>query len=99
MRYTIYGLDVYPDGDGSWVENDRFLMGEVEISMQDDAGTILDRLGQVEYHPLWTRGPVPLLPKHRRNKVTLVDLYGGGDWLEVQMQVDERPLYGLQREA
>ncbi len=97
MKYTVYGLDIWPDGEGGWQENDRFEMGEIDLSESEPDEAVLDKLERTTYRPSWLRHEIPLLNSKRRSKVTVVDLYGGGDWLEVQNRVDERPIYGLQR--
>lgn len=47
-KFEVYTLDMFPDGDGGWVENERQKIGTIEIQSSEQAfpEAILNALAQ-----------------------------------------------------
>lgn len=91
QRYQVYQLDMLPD-EGSWVENERFFLYEIAIHADPDdmAAMKVAIFEALQYEGLLTMSA-------SMDKVSLVDYYSSGEWLEVTIGEEdvEPPLFGL----
>lgn len=92
QRYQVYQLDMLLDGEGSWVENERFFLCEIAIHADPDdmAAMKVAVFEALQYEGLLTMSA-------SMDKVSLVDYYSSGEWLEVTIGKEDvnPPLFGL----
>lgn len=98
MRYKIYRLDMYQDGDGAWVENDRLPLGTLDIDGDIESLTdvsILAALARFSFQDCVGRS-IHVINTTDRRRIYAEDLYGDGTWWEVGEVKGHMPTYGLE---
>ena len=98
MKFDVYELDMWSDGDGGWTENSRSKIGSLELPVtrvEDVTGLmVLETLVSAEFTGMFGRSYRPLTTKDRR-RVYAEDCYGDGRWWEVGAVKEHYPMYGL----
>lgn len=96
FQYDVFAIDMFPDGVGGWVENERQKIGLLHIECNGDVTpesiiailrdfTYTDFLG-AEHHVLTTTD---------RRRIYAEDYYGDGSWWEVGTRKGHKPFLGL----
>lgn len=96
FQYEVFFLDMLPDGDGGWLENERRKIGaiEVECSEQSLPLAILNALRDFTCRDIVGRERHVLTTTDRR-RIYVEDCYGTGNWLEVGTRKGHKPFLGL----
>jgi len=97
QTFDVYLLDVYPDENGGWQENDRHFLGKIDVEMvgtEIDDFDILAAMRKFTYSDLSGRKINALMTTDRRT-VYAEDYYGDGEWWEVGSVKNHVPVYGL----
>lgn len=96
-KFEVYTLDMFPDGDGGWVENERQKIGTIEIQSSEQAfpEAILNALCNLTCSDIAGREHHVLNTTDRR-RIYIEDFYGTGEWWEVGTKKGRKPFLGLQ---
>ena len=98
IRFDVYALDMWTDGEGGWTENARSRIGSVELPANRIEEVtdlmILKALNEVEFADFMGQRYHPLATKDRR-LVYAEDYYGSGEWWEVGFVKRHEPVFGL----
>lgn len=99
LRYEVYLLDMYQNEYGEWQENERHLLGHLDLDCSADEGIksvdILRAMRRFTFVNLMGRSVCTLDTVDQR-RVYAEDLYGCGSWWEVGTVKGHLPVYGLQ---
>ena len=98
MEFEVFELDMWPDGEGGWEENDRHRLGRIQIDVDS-----IDKITDVKLIDALYRFKVrgsfgltsPAINTTDRRRVYAEDLYGDGRWFEVGAKKEHLPMYGL----
>lgn len=95
-KFEVYSLDMLPDEDGGWTENERQKIGGIEAKCSEKSLplSILDALRDVTCRDITGREHPVLLTADRR-RVYIEDYYGTGEWWEVGEKKGHKPFLGL----
>lgn len=98
FTFEIYYMDMIPDGDGDWQENERIYLGKVDI-LAESIEDIDDKKILKAVHNHWaveySGRKVQAFHTTDRRRVYAEDLYGDGTWWEVGYKVQHKPVLGL----
>ena len=96
-KFEVYSLDMLPDENGGWVENERQKIGTLEIrcSEQSIPRCILDGLHNSIVRDIAGREH-HILDTTDRRRIYIEDFYGTGEWWEVGTKKGNKPFLGLQ---
>lgn len=95
-KFEVYSLDMLPDVNGRWVENERQKIGGIEVECNEESlpRALLNALRDVTCRDITGREHPVLLTTDRR-RVYIEDYYGTGEWWEVGEKKGRKPFLGL----
>ena len=98
IRFDVYELDMWSDGDGGWTENARYKIGSIHVPDMDVGDMteveILKVMKKAAFRSMTGTSFHPLTTRNRK-RVYAEDYYGDGKWWEVGIVKGHQPLYGL----
>lgn len=96
FQYEVFILDMLPDGDGGWLENERRQIGAIEVECDEQSLplAILNALRDLTGRDIAGREHHVLTTTDRR-RVYVEDCYGTGEWWEVGTKKGRKPFLGL----
>ena len=95
VKFDVYELDMWADGEGGWTENSRVKVGQVSVSVRDDE-EITPKAVLLAMNTVQEPFNLPFITTADMRKVYAEDYYGTGQWWKVGAVKGHRPLYGLQ---
>lgn len=99
--FEVYQMDMLPDESG-WRENDRHYLGKIHLSADSindiDDKMILNTMSRFEVGRLYGKRTFAICTTDRR-RVYAEDLYGDGEWWEVGLVRQHKPVFGLKLEG
>lgn len=96
FQYEVYILDMLPDGDGGWLENERQKIGSIEVDCSEQSLplAILNALRDFTCSDIAGREHNVLTTTDRR-RIYIEDYYETGTWWEVGVRKGHKPFLGL----
>ena len=96
FQYEVYILDMLPDEDGGWLENERRKIGAIEVGCNEQSlsSAILNALRDFTYRDIAGIEHHVLTTTDRR-RIYVEDYYGTSEWWEVGTKKSHKPFLGL----
>ena len=98
FAFSVWRLDVLPDEDGLWIENDRCHIGDIKVRAEDideiHDWMLLKAMYRLKIGVAFGRD-VNAISTIDRRRVYAEDYSGDGTWWEVGEVKGMKPLYGL----
>ena len=98
LLFDFFELDMLPDGDGGWEENNRHHLGQLKYYANSvseiDRKKLLEVVADTNIRDMTGRS-YPALRTTDLRRVYVEDLYGDGSWLEIGAKREHLPIYAL----
>lgn len=96
-KFEVYSLDMLPDENDGWVENERQKIGTIKIQSGEQSlpAAMLAALRNLTCRDIAGREHYILNTTDRR-RIYVEDFYGTGEWWEVGTKKGRKPFLGLQ---